>query len=348
MAEVRRISELTPITVVTSGAYMPVVDPTEASVQNQNKRIQISDLDNRASNLRYITTNYFGSNTSAPKVTAGTGSPEGVVDGAIGSMYLRSDGGSTTSVYFKESGTGNTGWISNTPVRASGLPIPIVYVGPTTSDPSLRSGSGTPEGSITAPVGSVYLRTDGASTTSIYFKEAGVGNTGWVSNAAVSSGVFYSPLTYVGSNNNAPKILAGSGVPEGVISGVVGSVYLRTDGGATTSIYFKESGSLSTGWVSNSAVSSGDLFTYTVISGNKTLSNRERTTVINSGLILTLPASPSAGFEVGISVSSGIVDTVVSGAGQPIMGYAQNLTLNLQNVATTLAYVNATQGWRLF
>jgi hypothetical protein len=197
-------------------------------------------------------------------------------------------------------------------------------------------------------VGSVYLRTDGASTTSIYFKEAGVGNTGWVSNAAVSSGVFYSPLTYVGSNDNAPKILAGSGVPEGVVSGVVGSVYLRTDGGATTSIYFKESGSLSTGWVSNSAVSSGDLFTYTVISGNKTLSNRERTTVINSGLILTLPASPSAGFEVGISVSSGIVDTVVSGAGQPIMGYAQNLTLNLQNVATTLAYVNATQGWRLF
>jgi len=345
---IRRISELPPISTVTSGAYLPIVDPTEASVEEQNKRIQISDLDNRVSSVRYITTTYAGTTTSAPKITAGAGSPESVVTGAVGSVYLRTDGGSTTSVYFKESGTGNTGWISNTPVRASGLPVPIIYVGPTVSDPSLRSGSGTPEGSIAAPVGSVYLRTDGASTTSIYFKEAGTGNTGWVSNAAVSSGVFYSPLTYVGSNDNAPKILAGSGIPEGVISGVVGSVYLRTDGGATTSIYFKESGSLSTGWVSNSAVSSGELYTYTVISGNKTLSNRERTTVINSGLIVTLPTTPSAGFEVAISVNSGIRDTIVSGAGQRIMGYAQNLTLNLDNVSTTLAYVDATRGWRLF
>lgn len=345
---VKRISELSPITVVTSGAFMPVVDPTEASVENQTKRIQISDLDNRTSSLRYITTNYFGTNTSAPKITAGTGSPEGAVDGAIGSIYLRSDGGSTTSVYFKESGTGNTGWISNTPVRASGLPVPILYVGPSTSDPSLRSGSGTPEGSITAPVGSVYLRTDGGSTTSIYFKEAGTGNTGWVANAAVSSGVFYSPLTYVGTNASAPSILAGSGVPEGVISGAVGSIYLRTDGGATTSIYYKESGSASTGWVSNSAVSSGELFTYTVISGNKTLSNRERTTVISSGLIVTLPSPPVAGFEVAVSVNSGIRDTVVSGAGFRIMGYDQNLTLNLDNISATLAYVNSSLGWRLF
>jgi len=345
---IRRISELPLISTVTSGAYLPIVDPTEGSVEDQNKRIQISDLDTRISSLRYISTTYVGTTSSFPKITAGTGSPESVVTGAVGSVYLRTDGGSTTSVYFKESGTGNTGWISNTPVRASGLPVPVLYVGPTTSDPSLRSGSGTPEGSITAPVGSVYLRTDGASTTSIYFKEAGAGNTGWVSNAAVSSGVFYSPLTYVGANNDAPKILAGSGVPEGVISGAVGSVYLRTDGGATTSIYFKEAGSLSTGWVSNSAVSSGDLFTYTVISGDKTLSNRERTTVISSGLIVTLPSTPSAGFEVAISVNSGIRDTIVSGAGAPIMGYNQNLTLNLDNVSTTLAYVDATRGWRLF
>ena len=41
-------------------------------------------------------------------------------------------------------------------------------------------GTGTPEGSVTAPVGSFYSRTDGGAGTSFYVKESGTGNTGWV------------------------------------------------------------------------------------------------------------------------------------------------------------------------
>ena len=41
-------------------------------------------------------------------------------------------------------------------------------------------GEGSPEGAITAPVGSVYRRKDGGANTSIYVKESGVGNTGWI------------------------------------------------------------------------------------------------------------------------------------------------------------------------
>lgn len=41
----------------------------------------------------------------------------------------------------------------------------------------------------------------------------------------------------------------GSGSPEGVITAPVGAVYHRTDGGAGTSFYVKESGSGNTGWV---------------------------------------------------------------------------------------------------
>lgn len=41
-------------------------------------------------------------------------------------------------------------------------------------------GTGTPEGAVTAPVGSLYLRTDGGALTSLYVKESGTGNTGWV------------------------------------------------------------------------------------------------------------------------------------------------------------------------
>jgi hypothetical protein len=42
--------------------------------------------------------------------TSGSGSPEGVVTAPVGSLYSRSDGGLLTSLYVKESGSGNTGW----------------------------------------------------------------------------------------------------------------------------------------------------------------------------------------------------------------------------------------------
>ncbi|HIB0235174.1 TPA: hypothetical protein ACWSRY_004857 [Escherichia coli] len=42
------------------------------------------------------------------------------------------------------------------------------------------AGSGSPEGSITASVGSTYRRTDGGANSTFYVKEAGTGNTGWV------------------------------------------------------------------------------------------------------------------------------------------------------------------------
>lgn len=42
------------------------------------------------------------------------------------------------------------------------------------------AGAGTPEGAITAGIGSIYQRTDGGAATSMYVKESGVGNTGWV------------------------------------------------------------------------------------------------------------------------------------------------------------------------
>lgn len=42
------------------------------------------------------------------------------------------------------------------------------------------TGTGTPEGSVTAPVGSLFLRTNGGAGTTLYVKESGTGNTGWV------------------------------------------------------------------------------------------------------------------------------------------------------------------------
>jgi hypothetical protein len=44
----------------------------------------------------------------------------------------------------------------------------------------IHVGTGTPEAKVTAPRGHIYLRRDGGAATTLYVKESGTGNTGWV------------------------------------------------------------------------------------------------------------------------------------------------------------------------
>ena len=46
--------------------------------------------------------------------------------------------------------------------------------------PRVLLGANTPEGAITAPVGTLFLRTNGGANTTLYIKESGTGNTGWI------------------------------------------------------------------------------------------------------------------------------------------------------------------------
>jgi hypothetical protein len=43
--------------------------------------------------------------------TYGTGSPEGAITASIGALYINTSGGAGTTLYVKESGSGNTGWV---------------------------------------------------------------------------------------------------------------------------------------------------------------------------------------------------------------------------------------------
>ena len=70
----------------------------------------------------------------------------------------------------------------------------------------------------------------------------------FVTDSLYSGGAVYHGGLFL-SSNSLVRIIAGSGSPEGVLTAGVGSIYQRTDGGAGTSIYVKESGSGMTGWV---------------------------------------------------------------------------------------------------
>ncbi|MCD6674841.1 MAG: hypothetical protein LT106_18565 [Burkholderiaceae bacterium] len=47
---------------------------------------------------------------SDARVLTGVGSPEGVVEAPVGTLYTRKDGGAGSTLYVKQSGTGSTGW----------------------------------------------------------------------------------------------------------------------------------------------------------------------------------------------------------------------------------------------
>lgn len=54
---------------------------------------------------------FYGDSTR--QIRWGTGDPNtAIVVASVGSIYLRTDGGATTTLYIKESGTGGTGWVS--------------------------------------------------------------------------------------------------------------------------------------------------------------------------------------------------------------------------------------------
>lgn len=57
------------------------------------------------------------------------------------------------------------------------------------SGSQILQGTGSPEGVITAPVGSIFLRTDGAGSSTLYTKESGSGNTGWTAEVTRVSGI---------------------------------------------------------------------------------------------------------------------------------------------------------------
>lgn len=102
-----------PLEVAPSGyMYVPVVDPNESSVANRNKRVLLSSLSAVPASVSYVNTVYLGSTTSSPTIQSGTGNPEGAVTGVVGSLFLRTDGSTGTTLYVKESGVGNTGWAS--------------------------------------------------------------------------------------------------------------------------------------------------------------------------------------------------------------------------------------------
>lgn len=105
---------------------------------------------------------------------------------------------------------------------------------PPTSEPTSNAlgnltGSGSPEGVVSASPGGGYVDTDDGT---LYVKVTGVGSTGWMAvSGGGGSGVVYNS--------------SGNGTPEGVVSGAPGRTYWDA---LNSVFYVKKTGTGNTGW----------------------------------------------------------------------------------------------------
>ncbi len=66
---------------------------------------------------------------------------------------------------------------------------------------------------------------------------------------SVEGSVFSTTSLYPSSPTSDSQIISGAGSPEGAVTAIRGSLFMRNDGGAGTCFYVKESGTGNTGWV---------------------------------------------------------------------------------------------------
>lgn len=155
-----------------------------------------------------------------------------------------------------------------------------------------RWGNGTPEGSVTAPLGSLYRRLDGGVGTTLYSKETGVGNTGWVALGAGGGGGTGDASTNTASSVDSEVAL---------FSGTGGKTLKRATGSGLAT--------LTSGVLSVTAAPAGSLVGTTA---TQTLTNKT----------LTAPAISSPTGLVKADVGLGNVDNVAD-LSKPISTAAQ-------------------------
>lgn len=95
----------------TAGYTALLINPTETTTGSGTKRLIDAQVGS-SSKFTVDNTGTVSISGTAATIRAGAGSPESVVTANIGSMYTRTDGGAGTTLYIKESGTGNTGWVA--------------------------------------------------------------------------------------------------------------------------------------------------------------------------------------------------------------------------------------------
>jgi hypothetical protein len=193
--------------------------------------------------------------------------------------------------------------------------------------PSWTSGTGTPEGAVTAPVGSLFSRTDGATDTAIYRKEAGTDNTGWIAVAAGGVGGVTSvngqtgDVTLHGEYVNASgdtmtgtlAMVAATDTDDVLTASITGDLYPRLTANADGSLEWGRGSVPSAASISFDTSATNERIKITAPTGM--VSSATQTTVMNSvssgsfGMTIDLAADSATAMSGWTGVGSSLIKT---------------------------------------
>lgn len=199
---------------------------------------------------------------TATRIVRGTGAPASNrcdSAGEVGTVYLRSDFGASTYPIYAcgNTGAGAYGWVLPT----AGGSIAWGAITGVLSDQTDLSNALAAKAPLAAPVFTTSIQTPliyfgGVSASFPMLKRS---TTTVQARLADDSAYTDFSLARI-LLNGLTAFQSGSGTPEGAVTGSVGDIYTRTNGGANTTLYVKESGSATnTGWV---ALGSGGSMVY--------------------------------------------------------------------------------------
>lgn len=181
---------------------------------------------------------------------------------------------------------------------------------------------------------SVFAATTSAQLAGVLSDETGTGVSVFGTSPSFTTQITAPKVIWTG----AVQDLTGSGTPEGAITAAIGSVYRRTDGGAATSLYVKESGAGNTGWVAyGSPAGSGAPTTATYITqtADGTLSAEQALSSLSTGI---MRVATTTGAITSLTDSAGILGNISDETGSGLLVGATSPTL----VTPTIGVATAT------
>lgn len=246
------------------------------------------------------------------KLLTGAGTPEGAQTAPVCSRYLRTDGSTGTTLYIKESGSGNTGWVAVSPSSVTwATPGTIGSGTPNTGAFTTLSATGQITSTLTTGTAPFAITSTTKSTNlNADFLDGFDWNApGAIGGTTPAAGSFTTLAASTSVAVGTPTIKSGAGSPEGVVTATVGSLFFRTDGSAGTVLYSKEAGSGNAGWV---AVSPGTVnWASPGLIGSTTPAASNFTSVLAQRFIGTL-ATPTYGATVTIDGNGGALHIITA------------------------------------
>lgn len=149
-------------------------------VNDANEQIILTDTEtNSTAKTGTVSTSHY-TNSEEPFTFIIGESGSAVNELHLGGGDSGGNAASVVSIYTAANTTTTTGTLRMKFVDTGDIQIYSDLVLDEVNNVRIVAGSGTPEGNVTAGIGSTYHRTNGSTGTAFYVKETGTGNTGWV------------------------------------------------------------------------------------------------------------------------------------------------------------------------